>query len=37
MGGGEYLSKDFWDLIIQSPAKHEFTSPYSSHQNGTAK
>ena len=26
--GGEYLSKDFWDLLIQNSIKHSFTSPY---------
>ena len=35
--GGEDLSKDFQDLLIQSSVKHEFTSPYSPHQNGAAE
>ena len=35
--GGEDLSKDFQDLLIQSSVKHEITSPYSPHQNGAAE
>ena len=35
--GGEYLSNNFWDLFIQNSIKHEFTSPYSPRQNGTAE
>ena len=35
--GGEYLSKEFRELLIKNCIKHELTSPYSPHQNGTAE
>ena len=35
--GGEYLSKEFKELLLKHTIKHEFTSPYSPHQNGTAE
>ena len=35
--GGEYLSKDLKNLLLQLQVKHEFTSPYSPHQNGIAE
>ena len=35
--GWEYASKEFKDLILQHHIKHEFTSPYSTRQNGVAE
>ena len=35
--GGEYISKPFKDLLNRHNVKHEFTSPYSPHQNGCAE
>ena len=35
--GGEFTSKEYGDLLIQNKIKHEFSSPYSPHQNGTAE
>ena len=35
--GGEYISKDFRDLMVKNKIKHEMSAPYSSHQNGTAE
>ena len=35
--GGEYISKEFQDLIISNRIRHEMSAPYSSHQNGRAQ
>ena len=35
--GGEYISEDFNSLLIQNKITHNYTCPYSPHQNGTAE
>ena len=35
--GGEYLSKDFKDILSKNNIRHELTSPYSPHQNSCAE
>ena len=35
--GGEYLSKEYKDLLLKHAIKHERSAPYSPHQNGTAE
>ena len=35
--GGEFLNKDFKDLLLNNQIKHETTCPYSPHQNGEAE
>ena len=35
--GGEYISAEFKSLLLKHHIKHELTSPYSPHQNGTAE
>ena len=35
--GGEYISKEFKSLLSKHGVKHEFSSPHSPHQNGTAE
>ncbi|XP_066925577.1 uncharacterized protein [Clytia hemisphaerica] len=35
--GGEYISAEFKALLLKYNIKHELTSPYSPHQNGTAE
>ena len=35
--GGEFISQEFSDLLIKNKIKHEKSSPYSPHQNGTAE
>ena len=35
--GGEYVGADFKDLLIQHSIKHEFSSPNTPQQNGTAE
>ena len=35
--GGEYISKEFKELLTNHTIKHELTAPYSPHQNGTAE
>ncbi|GFS12503.1 CCHC-type zinc finger, nucleic acid binding protein a [Elysia marginata] len=35
--GGEFVSQDFEALLIQNKIKHEKSSPYSPHQNGTVE
>ena len=35
--GTEFTSKEFQDLMVKNKIKHEFSSPYSPHQNGTAE
>ena len=35
--GGEYISKDAEELLVQMQIKHSYTSPYSPHQNGRAE
>ena len=32
--GGEFISKAFEDILIKHKIRHEFTCPYSPHQNG---
>ena len=36
-GGGEYMGKQFTDLLLQHSIKHETSAPYSPHQNGVAE
>ena len=35
--GGEFISHDFEDVLIENQIRHEFSKPYSPHQNGTAE
>ena len=35
--GGEHISKDAEELLVQMQIKHSYTSPYSPHQNGRAE
>ena len=35
--GGEYISDEFKSLLLKNKVKHEFSAPYSPHQNGTAE
>ena len=35
--GGEFISDDFNSLLIKNKIKHNYTCPYSPHQNGTAE
>ena len=35
--GGEYIAKDFEKTLIANNIRHEFSAPYSPHQNGTAE
>ena len=35
--GGEYLSGEFENILIESKISHESSAPYSPHQNGTAE
>ena len=35
--GGEYISEEFKSLLLKNHIKHEFSAPYSPHQNGTAE
>eukprot|EP00794_Sanderia_malayensis_P006415 gene6415-7146_t len=35
--GGEFISKDFRNLLIRNKIKHETSAPYSPHQNGTVE
>ena len=35
--GGEYISREFKDILIKHSIKHELSAPYSPHQNGTAE
>ena len=35
--GGEFLSDEFENLLVQSKIKHERSAPYSPHQNGTVE
>ena len=35
--GGEYTSKLFEKLMLKNQIRHEFSAPYSPHQNGTAE
>ena len=34
---GEYISEEFKSLLLKNHIKHEFSAPYSPHQNGTAE
>ena len=36
-GGGEFISKEYEDLLRRNKINHEFSSPHSPHQNGTAE
>lgn len=36
-GGGEYMGKQFKDVLVQNKIKHEQSAPYSPHQNGVAE
>ena len=35
--GGEFVSHEFKSILIKNRIKHEMSSPYSTHQNGTAE
>ena len=35
--GGEFISQEFRDILIEHSIKHEFSAPRSPHQNGTAE
>lgn len=35
--GTEYTSQDYKSLMVRNQIRHEFSSPYSPHQNGTAE
>ena len=35
--GGEYISKEFREILVNHSIKHELSAPYSPHQNGTAE
>ena len=35
--GGEYISREFRDILMKHTIKHEFSAPSSPHQNGTAE
>ena len=36
-GGGEFISKEYENLLIENKIQHQFSSPNSPHQNGTAE
>ena len=36
-GGGEFIDKDFKQLLIDNQIKNEGSAPYSPHQNGTVE
>ena len=36
-GGGEYMGKEFKNILIKNQIKHETSAPYSPHQNGVAE
>ena len=35
--GGEFVSNEFEDILVKNKIKHERSSPYSPHQNGTVE
>ena len=35
--GGEYISQAFEEVLIENKIRHEFSAPYTPHQNGTAE
>ena len=35
--GGEFISKEFEDVLVKHQIRHEYSAPYSPHQNGTAE
>ena len=35
--GGEFISRKFKDILTRNKIRHEFSAPYSPHQNGTAE
>ena len=35
--GGEFVSQDFENVLLKHNIRHEFSAPYSPHQNGTAE
>eukprot|EP00794_Sanderia_malayensis_P001519 gene1519-1679_t len=35
--GGEYISNDFREILVNHSIKHELSAPYSPHQNGTTE
>ena len=35
--GGEFIANDFEKVLIKNNIRHEFSAPYSPHQNGTAE
>ena len=35
--GGEYVSEEFEQILLDERKRHEFTAPFSPHQNGTAE
>ena len=35
--GGEFICKEFTDVLLQNKIKHERSAPYSPHQNGTVE
>ena len=35
--GGEYISREFKQILTKHSIKHELSAPYSPHQNGTAE
>ena len=36
-GGGEFMSKEYSELMVKNKIKHETSASYSPHQNGTAE
>jgi len=36
-GGGEFISREFKDILLENKIKHEMSCPASPHQNGTAE
>ena len=35
--GKEYVSQEFQNIVLDNKIKHEFSAPYSAHQNGTSE
>ena len=36
-GGGEFIGREFQNILIENKINHQTSAPYSPHQNGTAE